>query len=72
MTPLGRVTMLTAGPGCRFTQKEEIQTWRANVDSRGDGVQMNWEAGTDIRRVLTLCMKQTVSKNLAHSTASLT
>lgn len=41
------------------------------VDSRGDGVQMNWEAGTDIRRVLTLCMKQTVSKNLAHSTASL-
>lgn len=41
------------------------------VDSRGDGVQMNWEAGTDICRVLTLCMKQTVSKNLAHSTGSL-
>ena len=37
------------------------------VDSRGDSVRMNWEAGTDIYILLIPCIKQMVDENVQYS-----
>lgn len=56
---------LTAGPGAPFYPEggnSDVESKR--VDSRGDGVWMDWEAGADIYMLLIPCTKQTADENV--------
>ena len=60
---------LTAGPGAPFYPEggnSDVESKR--VDSRGDGVRMNWDAGTDIYILLIQSIKQMVDENVQYST----